>query len=619
MFSTVEKYSGPAKIILGLIAVTFIGFGANTVVSGGSSNYLVEIGDQKISEEQVNQFLRNMQQNGNSGATQTSVFQGLLQRAYLTEGARMMGISVSMESLKRQIANAPIFQENGKFSQAKFNDYLKQSGLTEDRLVEEERTSMALANLENLGRDGIIISDAQAKQLIGLVQSTRRVRMSVINPEAFFNKVSVDDAALKSYYESNKKNYELPLAVKFQYIALTPQDLAAKQTVTEDELKAAFQQSANEGKSRRSVQHILIPLGNTEAEQKANRELASKVAAEAKANPGKFTELAQKYSADEATAAKGGDLGFIQKSGQLPKAFEDAAFAMQKGQVSDPVAAEYGYHIIKLNDIREKPNFEQDRALLEAEIKLKKAQQAFPKAREQLETLAFENPNDLAKVAEKLGIKLHSVDQWINKAEAERETQNMGSPQMAAALFSDEALKNKHNSEPIAMSNGALAVVRVTDVRQQTTESFDAVKEQVKSAYIAENARKLALDKAKQTLADLKTGEKTDIQWSPVQKLDRANAGRIFAPEDVAALLKAKPQKDKPSYLLAENLPQPVLIEVQAIEAPENVDEQLLQARTALAQSMNADVFEALMRYLQHEIKQKQGSQKLDKSEQDAP
>lgn len=614
MFSTVEKFRGPTQIILGLIALTFIGFGANTMMSGGSG-YIVEIGSQKISEEQINQIMHNPQF---SKLDRQTVFQGLVREAYLTEGAKQMGIGVSLEALKRQIANAPAFQENGKFSQAKFNEFLKQSGITEDKLVEEQRANMALANLQNLSQDGAIVSDAQARQILNLLQATRVVRMAAVNPEAFVDKVSTDDATLKNYYESNKKNYILPQAVKFQYIVLAPQDLAAKQTVSEAEIKAAYEKSANEGKVRRSVQHILVPLGNSDEEKAANQAQADKILAEAKANPAQFGELAKKYSADPATAANGGNLGFIQQGGGLSKAFEDAAFALQKGQISELVPTEYGYHIIKLNDIRDKPNFEQDKAMLEQEIRLKKAQQAFTKAREELEAAAFENPTDLAKVAQKMGVKMTSGDEWVTKQEAEQVTQSMGSPQIAASLFSDEMLKKKQNSEPIALSNGMLAVVRVTDVRPETTETFEAAKEKVKSTYIISQARKLALDNAKQTLADLKTGEKTDVQWSPVEKLNREQIGRMLAPADMNALLSAKPQKDKPAYVLAENQPQPILIEVQGIEAPQNIDAEIPRALAGLAQATGANMSDALLVYLQREIEQKAGSQQLGGNGQDA-
>ncbi|EGZ47150.1 peptidylprolyl isomerase [Neisseria wadsworthii] len=610
MFYTIEKYSGLAKVIIGLIALTFVGFGVNSVAFG-ESDYITKVGDQKISREQIDQALRNLQNSGNAGVAPASIYQSLLQHAYLIEGARLMGIGVSMETLKKNIAHAPIFQENGQFSQVKFNEYLKQIGISEDQLVEQERDALALETLENLSRDGAIVSDAQAKQIVSILNAARIVRMTTINPEAFLAKVSLDDATLKSYYEANKKNYILPQAVKFQYIALAPEDLIGKQTVSEAELKEAYEKSANDGKPRRSVQHILIPLGNSDEEKEANKKLAEKVAAEAKARPESFGELAKQYSSDAATVGNGGNLGFIQKGGQLPKAFEDAVFAMEQGKVSGPVQVDYGYHIIKLNEIRDKPNFEQDRALLAEEIKLKKAQQAMIKAREELETAAFDNPTDLAKVAEKMGVKLNTIGQWVTKAEAERETEKMGSPEMAKTLFSEESLKSKHNSEPITVGNGVITVVRVTDVRQETTESFEAAKEKVKSAYLASQARKLALDQAKQTLADLKTGEKVDVQWSPVQKLTRAEAGRVLGPEEVNALLKAKPQKDKPVYVLAENLPQPVLIEVQGIEEPENIEAQMPQARAALVQSMNINIYDAFLRYLQREIKQKNGSQKL--------
>ncbi len=611
MFSTVEKFSGPAKILLGVIALTFVGFGASSMATS-SSDYLVQIGERKITAQAVHLALQNARANGDEKASEQSMFQALKERAYLLEGAKAMGIEVSLDKLKQKIVSVPAFQENGTFSQAKFDAYLKQAGISEDQFVKDEEESMILDNLLNLGRDGTVITDSQAKQLLELTQSARMVRSLTINPQAFVAQVKVDEAALKGFYEEHKADYVLPEAVKFQYAVLSLQDLAAKQTVSEDELKAAFEQSVNSKKPRRAVQHILIPLGNSDTEKAANKALAEKVQAEAKADPAKFGSLAKQYSQDPATAANEGNLGLIQQGGGLPKAFEDKAFSMQKGEISAVLATEYGYHIIKLNDIQEKGTLEQDRQVLETELKMKKAQQAFNKAKEELAAAAFNAPNSLEPVAQKLGLKITNITEWVSKQDAEKQVADHKlSADFVKALFSDDVMKKKHNSEPVTVSDGAAAVVRVSEVRPQSQQTFEQVQADVKTAYVRAEAFKRAQDKAKQDLVDLQTGEKVDLPWSPPEKMTAAQATQALPPQAYQTWLKAKPAKDKPAYFLAEGLPVPVLVAVDSILPPENMENLMPQAKQELLRGETNSVFESLMVYLQTHIPQKQGSQKL--------
>ena len=611
MFSTVEKFSGPARILLGVIALTFVGFGASSMATS-SSDYLVQIGEHKITAQAVRLALQSARANGDEKANEQSIFQALKERAYLLEGAKAMGIEVSIDKLKQKIVSVPAFQENGTFSQAKFDAYLKQAGISEDQFVKDEEESMILDNLVNLGRDGTVITDTQAKQLLELTQSARMVRSLTINPQAFAAQVKTDDAALTAFYEQHKADYVLPEAVKFQYAVLSLQDLAAKQTVSEDELKTAFEQSVNSKKPRRSVQHILIPLGSSDAEKAANKALAEKVQAEAKADPAKFGSLAKQYSQDPATAANEGNLGLIQQGGGLPKAFEDKAFSMQKGEISEVLATDYGYHIIKLNDIQEKGTLEQDRQALEAELKMKKAQQAFNKAKEELAAAAFNTPNSLEPVAQKLGLKITNITEWVSKQDAEKQVADHKlSADFVKALFSDEVMNKKHNSEPVTVSDSAAAVVRVSEVRPQSQQTFEQVQANVKTAYVSAEALKLAQDKAKQDLVDLQTGEKVDLPWSQPEKMTAAQATQALPPQAYQTWLKAKPEKDKPAYFLAEGLPAPVLVAVDSILPPENMENLIPQAKQELLRGETNSVFESLMTYLQTHIPQKQGSQKL--------
>lgn len=613
MFVAIEKYRTPAQILLGLIALTFVGFGVSTVAAPGS-DYIVKVGGQKVSEHQLNIAVQNMQAGGGSDS-RDAVFNALVQRALLTEGAREMGISVSQEQLKQIIVDEPSFHDqNGKFSQNMFNQYLNQRQMTEDRLIEEIRNEFAVNNLISLVSSGNLVSDAQAKQLIAATQAERTVRLVSFSPEAFVQQVKTDDAALKKYYEENKKNYVIPQAVKVEHIALNIQDLAQQQTVSAEELEKAFEQESASAKPKREIAHILfaVPQDAAENVKAAAKAEAEKVLAQVKANPAKFAALAKQYSRDEASAGNGGNLGYLPQDGGLLKEFEDRAFSLKKGEISEVVQTAAGYHIITVLNIQNRPVFEQEKARIEAELKQKKAAAAFNEAKEKLAEEAFNNPGSLAEVAKKTGLKLQAPEDWLTKENGKA----AGMPDnLINAIFSEDVMKKKHNSEPITVNEGLVWVVRAKEVREQSTQPFEQAKEFVKTDYLRAEAARLAEDKAKQALADVQKGKTDGLKWSPATQMSAEQARQSMPPETYAQLVKARPIGGKPAYVLLSGLPAPVLVEVQAVKMPEITEEQLKPTKLALAEGQSNASFSALIEYLRGTVKQKRGAQKVNASD----
>lgn len=612
MFVTVEKYSGPAKILLGLIALTFIGFGVSTVASPGS-DYIVKVGDQKVSEHDLNNAMQNVQATGGN-ESRDAIFEVLVQRALLTEGAKQMGITVSPEQLKQIIVDDPSFHDaEGKFSQALLNQYLSQRYLTEDQFVEEIRAQFALQNLMNLVQNGTLVSDAQAKQLIGLTQSERTVRTVSFNPQEFASQVKIDDAALKKYYEANKKDYVIPQAVKLEYVALDAKDLAAKQVVNEEELRAEFEKNSKAIKPKREIAHILFPVEQDAPDnvRMAAKAEAEKVLAQIKAKPSKFASLAKQHSRDIASAENGGNLGYLAKDGGLLKEFEDSAFSLKKGEISDLVQTAAGYHIITILNIQDTPSFDQEKGRIEAELKQKKAVSAFNEAKEKLAEEAFNHPESLIETAKKTGLKLEAPEDWLTKENGKA----AGMPDnLINAVFSEDVIKKKHNSEPITVGEGLIWVVRAKEVREEVAQPFEKAKEYVRADYLRTETARLADTQAKHALAELQKGGKPDLKWSPVSQLTAEQARQSMPPGAYGQLIKARPAKDKPAYVLLSDLPTPVLVEVQAITPPQRVDEQLVPAKQALTEIQTKNAYNSLLTYLRGNIKQQQGAQKVNNS-----
>ena len=608
MFVSIEKYKTPAKILLGFIAITFVGFGVSTVAAPGS-DYIVKVGDRKVSDFDLNTALQNLQSSGGEGGSREAVFQALLQRALLAEGAEEMGFAVSQEQLKQSIVNDPTFHDqSGKFSQSLFNQYLSQRNFSEDQYIDQLRSEFAVQHLLAMIGSGVLVSDAQAKQIIdaGLVERT--IRTMTFVPEAFSAQVKADDAALKKYYDENKKNYIVPQAVKLEYVALDIRDLANRQTVGEEEVKKALEQVVPE----REIAHILFAVAKDAPEnvRAAAKSEAEKVLAQAKANPAKFAALAKQYSRDEGSAENGGNLGYLPKDGGLLKEFEDKAFSLEKGQISELVQTDAGYHIIKVLNIQ---SLEKEKARIEADLKQKKAASAFNEVKEKLTEEAFNHPDSLSEAAKKLNLKVEAPADWLTKENGKA----AGMPEaLINAVFSDDVIKKKHNSEPVTVGEGLVWVVRAKEVREESVQTFEQAKELVKADYVRGEARKLAEQKAKQTLSDAEKGKAAGA-WSPVSQMTAEQARKSMPPEAYAQLVKARPAKDKPAYVLLSNLPAPVLVEVQAVKVPDNATiEQLGAMKQTLAQEQGVSNLSAVLAYLNSTIKQTQGAQKVNNGQE---
>ena len=601
MFSAVEKYNGPAKIMLGLIALTFIGFGASTVAAPGS-DYIVKVGDEKISTQNVQTTVREEGLESNQDALAV-----LTDRAYLYEGARAMGINVSLEQLKQVIMADKGFQdENGRFNEQKFRNFLAQSGLTEDQLIENLRRQFELQNVANLAANGNIVSSQQLERIAKLMQAEREIRTAVVDPRNFAAGVKVDDAALKAYYDKDKSKYLIPKAVKFEYIELSAKTLADRQTVSEEEVKKAFAEQQSSAQPKQEVSHIMFALtqGGDKAKIKAE---AEKVLAEAKASPDNFAALAQKYSQDTATAQSGGALGVVDKSSALPEEFKAAIAKLNKGDIA-LVESTAGFHVVRITNTQGQQTFDQAKASLEAELKQKKAQQALAQMRQTLSQTTFDFPDSLKAAAEKTGLPIQSHNEWLSRQNAVQ--QNIPA-EWLEVLFSDEVFKKKHNSDVITVGDTSW-VLRATETREESTPAFEQVKEQVRTAYVNSESAKAAMEQAKKLLAELQKGGKPELAWSEKETLSASDARLRLSPQALAALAKAHPTDGKPAYALLEGQPAPLLVEVLSSKVQKADADESKKLKNELAQRTGVGMYTGLLTYLKTNIPLKQGAQKLD-------
>ena len=343
---------------------------------------------------------------------------------------------------------------------------------------------------------------SELKSAIALQQQTRNIDYLVVNKEALAKNVEVTDEEVSDYYDLNASQFLSPELISVSYIELNAADITVK-SVTENDVKAYYEQNKAQyvEPERRRVSHIL--LDNSEDDDAA-KEKADALLVQLKQGAD-FAELAQTSSDDIVSGEMGGDLEWIERDVMDP-AFEDATFALKnKGDISEVVASEFGYHIIKLTDIQPQQvkAYDDVEADLRAELEQAEKVDAFYEKQTEMGALAFEISDRLDDAAEVADVDVKSTPLLAINALPEP----LNSPAVIAALTSVDLLEDKVNSEVIELGDEHAIVVRINEHQAAATKPLDEVSEQIKARLINEKSSELAKSEARSLFAQIQAGK----------------------------------------------------------------------------------------------------------------
>jgi peptidyl-prolyl cis-trans isomerase D len=614
MFKFVENNKVVIQIILGAVALTFVGFGVSSYSSAVDDPYLVKIGDAKIAVRDLDRELNGQPVDA---ASRQRALEGLIQRELLTSGARGSGLIVSPSQLQQAIASIPQFQDNGQFSLEKYKAFLSERQMTGPQF--EARISRDLLVQSQLSpfTAGQIVSREMTSRMAAILGEARVVRALVLTPQSFASQVKTDDAAVSAYYKANAARFKLPETVRVAYTVMSQDQLAQNISVSPDEVQKYFQQHQAEfGTEQRRASHILLMVakGAPAQEQQRVKAQAEALLKQVQANPSSFAQLARSNSQDPGSAEKGGDLGFFAR-GAMVKPFDDAVFNMKPGQVSGLVKSDYGYHIIRLDQIRQ-PDLESVKPQVEQRIKLQKAASTFRSKVESMTEIAYQQGDSLKGVADALKLNIQQSG-WISRAKPGADPV-LSNPKVLAAAFSNDVLQQKHNSEPIDLGNNAMVVLRVTDHQAAHQPRLEEVRETIKAELIASEGAKLAAARGQALLAALKSGKGADAAgWSAPHPVSRqGNSGLPAA--DMRAVFAADVGKLPAFAGVKHDAGEYVVYRVdQVIAAPAVTAEQRTQLAGIIAQ-MNANAQAmSYLTVLRQKYPVKAGKQTLSQTTQD--
>ncbi len=401
---------------------------------------------------------------------------GLVLNRAVTQYVRDAGFRVGASRVVDYVRSLPVFQVGGQFSKPAYDATLASQGITPTAFEKEQQALLAVRQLQEGIVESSFFTPAEFRRLIALDQERRDVAYVLLDPRNLGAGILVSDADVQSYYAVNASQFQSPESATIEYVEVALDDMARDYTPDEDALLKAYESDPTRFRTQeqRRARHILIAVdaGRTDA---AARALADEIAGKL-ADGGDFAALAAQYSGDPGSASRGGDLGFA-APGNYVEAFDKALFALAVGETSPPVKTEFGYHIIRLEELRPGAGkgFDEVRGELVEELRKQKAQDEFYAIAERLDDLALENPTSLEPVARDTGLTVRRFEGFTRAGGGP-----LGNnPSLIAAVFSPGVLEGSENTPLIELDDSRALVARVAEHKQPAALPLDQVRAQI--------------------------------------------------------------------------------------------------------------------------------------------
>jgi peptidyl-prolyl cis-trans isomerase D len=435
---------------------------------------------------------------------QDEVLENMIRTALLTERTQDLGYRVSRQQLHEAIQNEPAFQIGGQYSPEAAKSALAQAGLSLEKFEEELRGDVQRAQLEGGIRASDFVTPQELKRLAELENQEREVRYFLL-PVEQFKPAAIDDAAVQAYYKEHQAQYMTPESAHLQYAELRLETLAAQQTVSDADLRAAYEKNRSRlvSPEKRRARHILI----TGKDDAAALTQAQQVLAQAKAGKD-FAELAKQYSQDPGSARNGGDLGWAERS-SFVKPFADALFSMAVGEIRGPVKTQFGYHIIRLDEVQQAKgkSFEEARQELEAQLRRDRATDRFGDIQEQLQSKLQEAGADVSALAQQYNMQQGDIASFAKGAGG---APLGAAPALQELLFGDPPLAVARVGGPVLVGDDRLVIVKVLEHRKPEPRPLAEVRDGIVTALSKEQSTKAALAAAQAARAKIDTGASFD-------------------------------------------------------------------------------------------------------------
>jgi len=567
MFDYVKSHKIITGIILFLIAIPFAFFGIDFYFKGGDvTGQVADVDGTPISQQEFTQALQSRQQQLrqamgervdqatlDSLEVRQAVLDQLVEQQVSYRAAIAAGIRVSDAELQQVIANLPAFRENegtGAFSRSLYEAALRSRGMSEASFEALLRRDLMVGRLRTNLASTAFVPNQVLDRLYKIRSQQREVSQAVFEPVKMQGKVTLEDAEIQAYFDKHKDEFTIPEQVKVEYAVLSFDHVQKQVQITPEAIKAYYEErkASLQGAEERRARHILVSVASdATAEQKAAAKgRAEKLLAEASAAPENFAALAAEHSEDPGSAAEGGDLGYVPRK-QMVKAFDDAMFAMNEGEITGPVETQYGFHVIKLEDVRTPPvpSFEEMKDQAEADLRKQEANKRYAEAAEEFSNLVYEQADSLEPVADRFELEVQHSG-WVSPQGSE-DAPLLNHEKVLGALFREEAIKDRRNIEAVEVAPTLLLAARVTDHQPAKPRVLSDVRAEIVQQLTREKAVKMAQSEGEAALGELRKGNDAGIAWSTPQMLNREQTQDI--PAEAAQAVFSVDTSKLPAYV----------------------------------------------------------------------
>ncbi len=484
----------------------------------------------------------------------SQVLDGMIKEQLLLQNSRDMGLRASNLEIQSAIVSNPAFQRDGRFDKATYERMLQLQGIIAPQYEENLRQRLVGTQIQRALATSEFASDQELATAIRLERQQRRLSYIVVPKANFLDDSAIPEEEVQAWYQDHADRFQTPERVKLAYVVLDADSLKVGQPPDEKALQDLYQQEIDRFRhpEQRRARHVLVTV-DAGADAAAEAEAKTRIAAirERLAAGEDFALVAREVSQDPGSAPQGGDLGLFAK-GVMDPAFEEAAFTLEVGQLSEPVRSQFGYHLIQVTEIQPETlqSFEEVREQLIAEARHSGAESAFYDMAERLANLVYETPDSLVPAAEALGLTVQSSD-WITRDGGEGILAN---PKVLAAAFSEEVLRGGVNSDLIEPTADALQVIvlRVTEYEEAAPRTLEAVRDDILASIHQQKAEEAAMAMAKGMVDHLQAGE-TMIAVAgayPITETGLVQRDDSSVPREVInrAFIMPRPASDKGSY-----------------------------------------------------------------------
>jgi len=518
-----------AYLIVGFIAIPFTLFGISSYLGSSSSLSAAVVNGEEIPAQQVqNSVLQQRQRltqmfggklppGFSDNAIKEQALEQIVNATLLRQEAEVGGYRASNQEIYDYLSENPLFQKDGVFDAATYEQVLTSQRRNKANYEAAVRDSISNQQFSQGINKSAFLPATELFRYQQLQNQTRSIESYTFKKADFASEIKVSDDEIKTYYDGNAANYKTAEKLKLSYVLLKQDELAKNVVVNDELLQAFYDENADRyiDPEQRKLAHILVKIDEKDGADavKKAEEKAKALYDQIKAGTKTFEDLAENNSDDSVASKKSGEIGMIAK-GDMGPLFEKAAFLLKKGGVSEVVATEAGFEIIKLLDIvaSKQKTFDQVKAEIEKSYRRDEAEKLFIESSDKMQTLAFESEGSLDSVANAVGLKVESSD-WVERGSAPAPTGLFASPALLTAAFSDDVLKQSKNSELIEIDATSVAVIRLQEHKLPEQKPLADVSDEIKVSLADQKLRKLLIEKGEMALKAIQTSG----EWSAVE------------------------------------------------------------------------------------------------------